>query len=904
MSASTSKVVDVIVSRAKMGKNYGLVLLPEGLIEFIPEFNALIANINDVLATGVPTTEAAVRPHLQPNNQEVFDYLPDIIKAQLLLDRDPHGNVQVAKIETERLLAQMVQAELAKLAAAGEYSMKFDPQFHSYGYEGRSCLPSVFDSTYCYALGQNVAAMISLGLNGLISSVTNLHRPVSEWQCGGVPITMMCHMEKRHGHMKPVIKKALVELDGEPFKCFLAQRDAWAANDYYRGPGPIQFFPESDNVNLCITLALELLKSDPRMSLDNLTAANKLQQNAIMQGSIRHAPIQGDACELLSDLQLQRMKFIPTLCPALAGNTEVLLGPASRCQRSGDLEIMQELFPNTFGMPMANIAAGRTSGLSAKRVGVVFCGRQAPGCHDVVSGLFDSLGADSQLIGFVGGNVGLIAGNHIVLTKELVDSHRGQGGLELLCRSEDRICPSTHAAILSTCRSLELDGLVLIGGARTNTAAAHLAEYFKDAQAGTAVVTVPVDIAASLKNEFIEMTVGFDTATKVKGQITGNNATDGGSAKKYYYFMKLKGDEPSISALEVALKTKPNYVILAEEVITLNMSLSDVVRSIADVVQRRAVFGKNYGTVLIPEGLIDAIPELKNLITEINDAFTAMGSAVKHADPEAVRPHLTLWSKAVLDSLPEFMQVSLCYKRGSNNTIPMSQVETEKMLAQLVDVELKNRKAKGLYKGAFSVVCSFLGYQARGALPSNFDISYAYNLGYAATAILSAGLNGYTAAISNLKAPVADWTVSAIPIVAMLQVDESGKAKVPKAQVDLSSPAYAALAAAKDEWAVADLYENPGPAQFYGPSELTNSVPQMLMHESSEPYLASINEVQARLRRIEEACRPGCSSTVLNVALKNLTALTETVDMLEQGPRRPRASMQVDTFKANIRASF
>lgn len=312
----TKEVVDVIVQRSEeSNKNYGMILLPEGLIEFLPEFNTLIADINEALAAGAEATEAAMLSALAPANQLVFSYLPDNIKQQLLLDRDPHGNVQVAKIETEKLLAQTVALELEQLAREGKYSGQFSPQFHSYGYEGRSCIPSSFDATYCYALGQNVAALLAQGewrkfvdivfsmfcfisfpfnslllpcpvlsmnllsregCTGLISSVTNLTAPVTEWVCGGVPITMLCHMERRHGRMKPVIKKALVELQGAPFRCFAAQRAAWAKYDLYRSPGPIQFFELGDRVELAITLTLELLGEDTRMGLEAIDAAARV----------------------------------------------------------------------------------------------------------------------------------------------------------------------------------------------------------------------------------------------------------------------------------------------------------------------------------------------------------------------------------------------------------------------------------------------------------------------------------------------------------------------------------------------------------------------------------------------------------------------------------------------------
>ena len=596
LSQITQEVVDVILARAAQGKDYGLVLLPEGLIEFIPEFNALISEINDVLATGVETTEAAVMPHLSFNNKAVFAYLPENIKQQLLLDRDPHGNVQVAKIETERLLAQTVQMELESLRKDGKYNGSFTPIFHSYGYEGRSGLPSSFDATYCYVLGQNVGAMLSLGCNGLISSVTNLQTPVSEWKCGGVPITMMCHMEKRHGHMKPVIKKALVELDGEPFKCFASQRADWAVYDLYRSPGPIQYFSGSSSVELCITLTLELLKSDPRMSLTDIEAAKAAQKKSTRYGSYLFAPMTGAANAIQSIAQKERALFKPTLCPLLVKDGGVCeLRQATQCRKESDITVMKDMFSNTYGSKLVTVEPrGSVTAAKPVKIGVAFCGRQAPGGHDVIAGLFDSLPAGSTLVGFVGGTVGLVGNQGVTITAEHLATYRGGGGLELLCRSIENIDSLSFSGISSTCSSRQLDGLVLVGGARTNTVAAYLAEYLAANGCTTKVVTTPVDCTGAFRNEFVETTVGFNTCSKVAGQIVGNNATDGASAKKYYYFMRLLGSSPSHSTLEVALLTKPNFVILAEEVVAQRMTLADIVRVIADVVQARAAVGEHF----------------------------------------------------------------------------------------------------------------------------------------------------------------------------------------------------------------------------------------------------------------------------------------------------------------------
>ena len=554
LSEITQQVVQMIQERSQAGKDYGIVLLPEGLIEFIPEFNQLISEINEVLATGVETTEEAVVKQLSFNNRAVFSYLPSNIKQQLLLDRDPHGNVQVGKIETEKLLAQTVQMELDHLKARGKYQGKFRPQFHSYGYEGRSCLPSAFDATYCYALGQNVGAMIALGCNGLISSVTNLAAPVSEWVCGGVPITMMCHMERRIGHMKPVIKKALVELDGLPFNVFAAQRSDWAKYDLYRSPGPIQFvhsgsgaFDPSYKVELSITLALELLKEDARMNPADLAAAKAIQDAAPRYGRYQFAPMVGDARASMSDIQRERALFKPALCPALVDKstlfTRCVSTQPTQCVNSWDKEMLLKQFPQTYGLPLIaidkelcpsetgfafrNAKKLRRDSTQPLNVGVVFCGRQTPGGHDVIAGLFDALPISSKVLGFVDGTLGLLAGNAVELTAEILQNYRGQGGFELLGRSVDRIrhTAAEHDQIAEVCKKLALDGLLLMGGPRTQTDAAYLAEYLlqKDGEVGTTVVTVPLIYNGSIRNQFVETTVGFDTATKMTSQIIGES---------------------------------------------------------------------------------------------------------------------------------------------------------------------------------------------------------------------------------------------------------------------------------------------------------------------------------------------------------------------------------------------
>ena len=795
----THYVVQVITQRQEAGKDYGIILLPEGLIEFIPEFEVLIAEINDVLATGVDTTVEAVYPLLSPPNQASFNYLPASIKQQILLERDPHGNVQVAKIETERLLAQTVEKELEVLRAQGKYAGKFQPQFHSFGYEGRSGLPSPFDATYCYALGYNAGVMIGLGLNGYMSSVTGLDKAVTEWACGGVPITSMCRMEKRHGKLKPVIKKNLVELDQTPFLLFASQREDWAQYDLYRSPGPMQFFSGSADVELCITLTLELKGSDARVDIQAIAAAKALQKaKSVRFGSILNVPITEAAAKgLYSSGQLQRMSFKPSLAPAFslaaAGKTVgVQKTQVTQCRKVVDLDSIRRAFPNTYGAKLAKVGlVDAASATGPLRVGVLFSGRQAPGGHDLLAALVDALHAradGSTLLGFIGGTEGLFANHNIPITLDTIKMYRGQGGVELLTRTEDSVKPSNYGNIINNCQALGLTSLCIVGGSRTVTQAAYLSEYLLANSIDLQVVCVPVDVSGSLKNEFVETSVGFDTVTKIAGQIVGNNATDGASAKKYYYFIRLMGQEYSHVCLEVALLTKPNYAILLEEVESKSMSLIEIVRSIADVIDARANAGKNYGTVLIPDGLIDAIPELKFLINELDSLYTTLGAATIASMPIAqMKSTLTHWSRTILERLPEFMQVALLLGRGSDGKINVSQIETEKLLAHFVEIELGYRKKRGEYKGAFSAVCSFVGYQARGSLPSNFDINYAYNLGFAAAVLLGSGdCTGYLACVSNLKEPVEQWEAGGVPLCALLECKTPGaEAQIPRARVDL-----------------------------------------------------------------------------------------------------------------------
>jgi diphosphate--fructose-6-phosphate 1-phosphotransferase len=462
--------------------------------------------------------------------------------------------------------------------------------------------------------------------------------------------------------------------------------------------------------------------------------------------------------------------------------------------------------------------------------------------------------------------------------------YKNQGGLELLGRTVDKIKGDTQLEqAKSTCSALKLDGLILIGGSKTNTDAAHLAEYFLRNKCSTCVIGVPCGIDGSFKNQFVETTVGFDTACKVYSQLIGNIATDGNSAKKYYYFLRLMGNKPSHINLECALETHPNVTILSEEVAAKKMSLADVTKNIADTICKRADQGKNFGTVLLPEGLVAAIPEMSALIAEMNDLFK---DGIN--DEAELVAKLTPWAKALLDSLPPFIRSQLMLERESSGAVQLSQIEAERLLADLVKAELKVRKASGQYKGSFSAVCSFFGYQARCSMPSNFDCSYALSLGKCAAALVYGNKTGYLATITGLCKPVDQWQCGGVPINSMTtctgQVHSmtklnEGKVRpsIPTQYVDLHGEAFKLLKAKEKSWEVDDCYENPGPIQFAGCTADRTTV--TLATEQSD-YTEKLRFMKEAMGEISQTCKPGCSDEVLSAATSSLKTLLDILKII------------------------
>ncbi|XP_030446937.1 pyrophosphate--fructose 6-phosphate 1-phosphotransferase subunit alpha [Syzygium oleosum] len=596
----------------------------------------------------------------------------------------------------------------------------------------------------------------------------------------------------------------------------------------------------------------------------------------------------------LSDLQQHRSLYQPELPPCLQGTTvRVEFGDATTAADPAGAHTIGRSFPHTYGQHLAHFLRATAKVADAHiitehpsiRVGIVFCGRQSPGGHNVIWGLYTALkihNPSSVLLGFLGGSEGLFAQKTLEITDEILSTYKNQGGYDLLGRTKDQIRTTEQVnAALTTCKNLKLDGLVIIGGVTSNTDAAQLAETFAEAKCSTKVVGVPVTLNGDLKNPFVETDVGFDTICKVNSQLISNVCTDALSAEKYYYFIRLMGRKASHVALECTLQSHPNMVILGEEVAASKLTLFDLAKQLCDAVQARAEQDKNHGVIVIPEGLIESIPEVYSLLKEIH-GLLRQGVSV-----DKISSQLSPWASALFEFLPPFIKKQLLLHPESDDSAQLSQIETEKLLAHLVEAEMNKRLKEGTYKGKkFNAICHFFGYQARGSLPSKFDCDYAYVLGHICYHVLAAGLNGYMATVTNLKSPVNKWRCGAAPITAMMTVKRwaqnpnssfIGKPAIHPANVDLKGKAYELLQQNAVRFLLDDLYRNPGPLQYDGPG--ADAKPVTLCVEDQD-YMGRIKKLQEYLDKVRTIVKPGCSPEVLKAALSSMASVTEVLSVL------------------------
>ena len=545
-----------------------------------------------------------------------------------------------------------------------------------------------------------------------------------------------------------------------------------------------------------------------------------------------------------SALQIARAAYVPKMPVALRGSVRAVEGAAT--EAAGDKEEIKRLFPHTYGMPAVTFERGDAADpMPPINAGVILSGGQAPGGHNVIAGLFDGLKAanpESRLFGFILGPGGLVEHKYMELTADIIDEYRNTGGFDMIGSGRTKLeRREQFDKGLEILKELGISALVIIGGDDSNTNAAVLAEYYKSIGAGVRVIGCPKTIDGDLKNDLIETSFGFDTACKVYSEVIGNIQRDCNSARKYWHFIKLMGRSASHIALECALQTHPNVCIISEEVEANDLSLDEIVNRIARVVARRAAEGNNFGTVLIPEGLIEFIPAMKRLISELND-FLARNKAEFKMIKKSVR-HSYLISKlskenaALYASLPEGVARQLALERDPHGNVQVSLIETEKLLAEMVDNRLSEWKEEGRYRGKFATQMHFFGYEGRCAAPSNYDADYCYSLGYAASCLIRAGKTGYMASVRNTTAPAAEWTAGGIPITMMMNMEQRDgvmKPVIRKALVQLDGAPFRAYAAMRDEWAMTTDYVYPGPIQYFGPSEVCDAPTKTLQLEQGK----------------------------------------------------------------------
>ena len=545
-----------------------------------------------------------------------------------------------------------------------------------------------------------------------------------------------------------------------------------------------------------------------------------------------------------SALQQARSKYAPKLPKALEGPVKVRLGEAT--QSVSDQEAIKELFPNTYGLPKLTFEAAQQGEQGqALNVGVILSGGQAPGGHNVIAGLFDGvkrIHPDSRLYGFLMGPEGLIKHNYRELTAELIDEYRNTGGFDIIGSGRTKLEEKEQFDKgLEILKQLDIRALVIIGGDDSNTNAAVLAEYYKSIGAPVQVIGCPKTIDGDLKNEQIETSFGFDTATKVYAEVIGNVQRDCFSAGKYWHFIKLMGRSASHIALECALQVQPNVAIVSEEVEAKNLTLDDVVTSIAEVVAKRAAKGWNFGTVLIPEGLIEFIPAIKSLIAELNDFLAHHEAEFRAVAAEEQRAfvisQLSEANSKLYASLPSSVARQLTLDRDPHGNVQVSLIETEKLLAQMVGSKLAEWKEEGRYSGKFASLTHFFGYEGRCSMPSNFDADYCYALGRTAACLIASGVTGYMSSVQNLTAPAHEWIAGGIPTTMMMNMERRhGEMKpvIQKALVDLKGKPFAYFTAHRDEWAEETSFVYPGPIQFFGTPEICDQPSRTLILEQTK----------------------------------------------------------------------
>jgi pyrophosphate--fructose-6-phosphate 1-phosphotransferase len=549
----------------------------------------------------------------------------------------------------------------------------------------------------------------------------------------------------------------------------------------------------------------------------------------------------------ISALQSERAKYQPKLPNSLKSSVKLVEG--EKTQSVADQNEIKALFPNTYGMPLITFEKDDVSKeYSAVNVGVILSGGQAPGGHNVISGIFDgikNLNQNSKLYGFLGGPGGLVDHKYVELTSAVVDEYRNTGGFDIIGSGRTKLEETAQFDKgVEILHKLNINALIIIGGDDSNTNACVLAEYYAAQKTGIQVIGCPKTIDGDLKNDMIEASFGFDTATKVYSELIGNIQRDANSAKKYWHFIKLMGRSASHIGLECALQSQPNITLISEEVAEKKQTLSEIVDYMANIIARRAANGDNFGVALIPEGLVEFVPEMKALIAELNELLVE-GSAIeqefqmmrKSVRLEWLSTQLSEKSAAVFQSLPSGIATQLTLDRDPHGNVQVSLIETEKLLGEMVKTRLAEMKEAGQFKGKFGTQYHFFGYEGRCAAPSNFDADYCYSLGFNASFLIAAGKTGYMSSVRNLTAPASEWIAGGVPITMMMNMERRHghmKPVIQKALVELDSAPYKYLVANRENWAIETSFVYPGPIQYWGPTNVCDQPTRTISLERSK----------------------------------------------------------------------
>lgn len=884
------EIIDLILARRDKGKLFGMVLVPEGLIEFIPEMKLLISELNNLMIYfGREGTEPLsptdiTKALTNPAAVALWKFLPETIQEQLLVDREASGYIQVARIATERLLKLLVENELQQRNISLQEIICMP---HYFGYEGRCATPSNFDANYCYLLGYTAGCLIQKNKTGYISVARHLDLDPSLWLPAAIPFTRIMHIKKSSNNSTfPAVMRQLVDLNGALFNVFSEVREKWKLKDYYRCPGPIQFEgPVSGIANYTVVLPT---KNDLLDGTGLLGLFSDLQKYRLLDRpelpslcKNRHARAVAASQYLPKDPFTQRQV---SLCyPYLCNRTQFYL---------------QEVVEDSCTSPVE-------PGL---RVAVVFLSRQAPGVTNILWGIYQRIKlVKGRCFGFFSKD-GILTQRYIEITDKTLELHLNLGGMSLLGRASlhSLLTPENQEKARITCENLFLDGLIIVGSSLAMTEAAVTTEYFLSKGCRTSVIGVPATGSNNLSHELIETNVGFDTSSKVYASLIGNVLTDAASMPKYWHFVRLMGRQPSNEVLECALQTHPNVVIIAEEYGAGNKTLVDVVTDIADVVVKRANMGKNFGAVLIPDGLLMHLPNMNSLMNELTtlikeaestgslnllqnqleniEKFSNTSANDQNASNSSFNwiSRITPWSMALFKSLPKFIRRELTHVDMGEMRFTL--IETELLLSQMVQQELERRKKKGLYHGKFMAVCHFFGYQGRSAMPSRFDAQLAFAFGHLAAICVESGLTGYCTTIRGLCGTTQEWKLGAIPFNSMLKFTaqqescylsdiQHGKNDmpiIPSAEVNLNGKAYRWLRSAVGQWQLQDRFCNPGPVQFHGKAA---DFYHRILHEEQADYFHMLRHVQLSARILKETCSFGVDEGFLKVVYANLNAL-------------------------------